>query len=105
MTEPPRIVTVPNRGLRCREPTCQAEIVMVKTKRGQTMPLDRDPVALETDERGRFIVLELPDPETQTVTIPTAVSLSQARHLGIEIPELVYVAHWGTCKAPSRFRR
>lgn len=97
----PKIVHVPWRGLRCRELSCQAEIVMVATTRGKTMPLDREVVPAgdwHTDARGLFLVLEL-DGE------PVAHGLTAAEKVGAEIPELVYAGHWGTCKAPSRFRR
>jgi hypothetical protein len=62
------IVTLPYRGLRCRELDCQAEIVMATTTRHRQMPLEREPTFLgalieakpegeELDERGLFVAV------------------------------------------------
>lgn len=97
----PRIVTVPYRGLRCRELSCQTELIMVRTPRDLTIPLERRPVELSDDERGLFVVVTGLDEE------PTAYGLRAARELGLilGLGTPIYRAHWAGCTKAARFRR
>jgi hypothetical protein len=99
------IVTIPYRGLLCRELSCQAEILMVATTRGRTMPLDRELVPLGDDDvRGLFVVVDELEPGDVG---PTAIGIRAARELGfhVESGDLVYRAHWSACSKADRFRR
>jgi hypothetical protein len=97
----PKIVTVPYRGLRCRELDCQRPLVMVATMRDTTLPLEADLVALD-DPRGCFVIVE-----GLEYRPPTALGIRAARELGLEIltGDHVYRAHWSGCTKPERFRR
>lgn len=98
-----KLVTVPYRGIHCRELKCQVEIIMVGTTRSRTMPLERELVPLPADLRGHFVIVEELEPGDR----PTAIGIKTARELGfhVETGDLVYRAHWSACPAASRFRR
>lgn len=101
-----RIVTIPYRGLRCRELTCQARITLAPTTRGRTMPLDAEPIRYgdaETD-KGLFVILDLPG-SSRAIAVGIRAACAE---LGLEeLPpdSTVYAGHWGTCSKPDRFRR
>lgn len=98
-----RIVTVPYKGLRCRELDCQARLVMVATMRDNQMPLEAELVPFDHEEmRGLFVVVEGLESRP-----PTALGIKAARQLGLEIDagDLVYRAHWSGCTNARRFRR
>lgn len=98
-----KIVTVPYRGLRCRELDCQAKIVLVPTMRETRMPLEAELVPFDHEEmRGLFVVVEGIESRE-----PTVLGIRAARELGltIEAGDHVYRAHWSGCTNARRFRR
>lgn len=107
------IVTLPYRGLRCRELECQAEIVMATTTRHRQMPLEREPTFLgalidakpegeELDERGLFVAVRS-DREMPAIALSLKAAVVQSFTLHAETP--VYRAHWAGCVGAARFRR
>lgn len=104
-----RTISIPYRGLRCREPSCQAQIFLSPTVRGRTMPLDKDALlytaASGDGDRGLFVIL----PETPASARGVAYGIKAALAMvGLEkLPPntTVYRAHWATCTKADRFRR